>query len=111
MKSETLAKKLFAKSEGSLQKSVVPLLKKGPGWWVKVSDRFVSNIPDILGCFFGRFCAIELKRPGKKGPTPGQRHNMDLIIEAGGIAVWVTTLKEAKEYLKKWKKDFGGKSD
>ena len=30
-------------------------------WSFKCSDRFISGIPDIIGCLDGRFFAIELK--------------------------------------------------
>lgn len=106
---ENLEKKLFAKSEKSLQRSVRAFLKTQPGWWIKTSDRFIAGYPDIIGCFFGNFIAIELKRPGSKGPTPLQQHNMELIKKSGGKAVWVTSLKEVKELVNKWKDLVGNK--
>jgi hypothetical protein len=107
--SSALEKKLFAKSERNLQKSVMPFLKKQPGWWIKTSDRFVAGYPDIIGCMCGHFCAIELKRPGSKGPTPLQQHNIELINQCGGRAVWVTSLKEVKDYVQRWKNMVGVK--
>jgi hypothetical protein len=97
-----LEKQLFQKSEKSLQRSVRAFLKKQPGWWIKASDRFVAGIPDILGCLNGYFVAIELKRPGSKGPTDLQAHNMRLIQDNGGIAIWVTSLEEVKQGIKIW---------
>lgn len=40
---------------------------------------------DILGCYAGRFFAIEAK-VGKNKPTPEQERFMDDVRQAGGIA-------------------------
>jgi Holliday junction resolvase len=46
-----------------------------------------SGIPDLIGCWKGRFFAIECKAPGKaENTTPLQQREMDKIREAGGIA-------------------------
>lgn len=46
-----------------------------------------SGVPDIVGCFKGKFFAIECKA-GKNKPTPLQQKNIDTIAAQGG-AVWV----------------------
>ena len=46
-----------------------------------------SGVPDIVGCFKGKFFAIECKA-GKNKPTPLQQKNIDAIAAQGG-AVWV----------------------
>jgi len=46
-----------------------------------------SGVPDIVGCYKGKFFAIECKA-GKNRPTPLQQKNIDAIAAQGG-AVWV----------------------
>ena len=46
-----------------------------------------SGVPDIVGCYKGKFFAIECKA-GKNKPTPLQQKNIDAITAQGG-AVWV----------------------
>lgn len=97
------------RKEKSVQTSVMKYLRTQPGWWVKISDRFVAGIPDIIGCLNGHFFSIELKRPKGERPTALQVHNMEKINQAGGRAVWITSLKEVKDYVKRWKNMVGVK--
>lgn len=46
-----------------------------------------SGVPDIVGCYKGKFFAIECKA-GKNKPTALQQRNIDSIAAQGG-AVWV----------------------
>jgi len=48
----------------------------------------MSGVPDIVGCFQGKFFGIECKA-GSNKPTPLQRKNLLDIKLAGGIAVVV----------------------
>lgn len=46
-----------------------------------------SGIPDVVGCWEGRFFAIECKAPGKLNNTTAlQEREITNINEAGGIA-------------------------
>ena len=47
-----------------------------------------SGIPDIVGCYHGRFFAVECKA-GTNKPTALQEKELAKIREAGGLAVWV----------------------
>lgn len=67
--------------------------------WYKISDKFISGIPDIIGCLEGKFIAIELKRKGNK-PTALQEYNINAINVAGGLAFWTDNLEEIKEEIK-----------
>lgn len=60
-----------------------------------------SGVPDIVGCYRGRFFGIECKANGNK-PTVLQQINLDKIAAAGGIALIideknVASLKEIME--------------
>ena len=45
-----------------------------------------SGVPDIVGCYRGRFFGIECKANGNK-PTTLQQINLDKIAATGGIAL------------------------
>lgn len=61
-----------------------------------------AGTPDNLTCvptdFGGRFCAIELKQPGKK-PTPLQQKRLRSFQAAGAVAGWATTMVEVDALL------------
>ena len=44
-----------------------------------------SGVPDIVGCYKGKFFAIECKA-GKNKPTPLQEKELADIIKAGGVS-------------------------
>ncbi len=48
-----------------------------------------SGVSDIVGCYRGKFFAIEVKREGKT-PTPIQTRRMAEIEAAGGKTFWGT---------------------
>ena len=57
-----------------------------------------AGIPDIIVCYKGKFIALECKLPGRK-PTLLQAITLRKIMLAGGIAVVVTSLDQAKEII------------
>ena len=63
-------------------------LKKFGFFW-KAADRFTSGIPDIIGCYHGRFIAIEMKVDRGK-PTPLQLYNLEQIRKNEGYAAVIT---------------------
>jgi hypothetical protein len=56
-------------------------------YWMPVTGGYGAPFLDFVGCYNGRFFAIETKAPGKK-PTARQRVNIELVT-AGGGRVWV----------------------
>ena len=75
--------------EAKVKKIVTEQLKQlGAYYFYLVTGGFGrSGVPDIVGCFEGRFFAIECKA-GNNKPTPLQQKNMGEIDHAGGL-VWV----------------------
>ena len=67
-------------------------------WFKKISDRFQSGIPDILGCLNGYFFAIELKVPGGR-IAPLQEHELEKIRKAGGSAIVAYSIENVRGYL------------
>lgn len=70
-------------------------------WWVKIpGGRFKSGLPDIIGCWHGRFIALEVKSPQTGyAPTELQLHVIGLIRAAGGTAGVVYSVEEALEVV------------
>lgn len=62
----------------------------------------IRGIPDIIGCYKGRFFAIEVKAPGGK-PKPWQNLIMDLIRKAGGLCIVADNLDTVKQNFEPFK--------
>lgn len=72
--------------EKSFQSKVLRELGKVEGLYVfKKEAAAIRGIPDVIGCYKGRFFAWELKRDEKSKPSPMQLYNLDKINQAGGI--------------------------
>jgi hypothetical protein len=56
-----------------------------------------TGVSDIVGCYRGKFFAIEVKREGKQ-PTPIQNRRMAEIEAAGGKTFWGTAAKVIPEF-------------
>lgn len=81
-------------------KVLLHLKKKYPGsYYHKAADMFTSGIPDIEGCFNGRFVGIELKVWPNKA-TLIQLETIRRIKAAGGIAIVAYTIEEIDNALK-----------
>ena len=76
--------------EAKVKKVVVKQLKElGAYYFYPVTGGYGgSGVPDIIGCYQGRFFGIECKA-GKNTPTPLQEKNLTDISNNGGIAVVV----------------------
>lgn len=75
--------------EGKVKKRISALLKSHGGiyYFMPVPSGYGESSLDYIGCYCGRFFAIETKAPGKV-PTPRQTQVISLI-EASGGAVFV----------------------
>lgn len=76
--------------EAKVKRVVVKQLKElGAYYFYPVTGGYGgSGVPDIIGCYQGRFFGIECKA-GKNTPTPLQEKNLTDISNNGGIAVVV----------------------
>lgn len=76
--------------EVKVKKKVVAQLKAlGAYFFYPVTGGYGgSGVPDIVGCFRGKFFAIECKA-GNNKPTALQQKNIDDIHKAGGKAIVV----------------------
>lgn len=85
------------KKERDIQKEILNALRERGGWWLNFhgGDPYMPRgIPDIIGCFEGRFYAFEVKREGEE-PSPLQEHMLKLIRKAGGTAEVIYSADEA----------------
>lgn len=78
-------------AEKNFENKIKKYLKSIGAWHVKFFANAYTpkGIPDILGCYHGRFFAIEVKGGSSYGLTDLQRHNLQLINAAGGIGLCV----------------------
>ena len=74
--------------EAKIKAKVVAQLKAlGAYYFYPVTGGYGnSGVPDIVGCYRGKFFGIECKA-GKNKPTKLQELNLRQIEEAGGIAL------------------------
>jgi Holliday junction resolvase len=74
--------------EAAVKAKVVKQLKElGAYYFYPVTGGFGSSgVPDIVGCYRGRFFGIECKAKGNK-PTELQKINLNKIEGVGGIAL------------------------
>jgi len=93
-------------SETRLVKQILKVLREQGGWWIKTHGGLFqsSGLPDLLGCYRGRFIGIEIKVLGKK-PTKIQENIIQKIIKAGGIAGVATSVDEALDVVRRGKYD------
>ena len=77
--------------EGRIKDQVKAFLKER-GVWFTVGTGLATLPVDIIGCYRGRFFAIEVKAPGKK-PTPKQYVIMAKIVACGGATMWGDNLE------------------
>lgn len=88
--------------ERRIKSKVVDQLKQlGAYYFYPVTGGFGSSgVPDIVGCYRGRFFGIECKANGNK-PTELQKMNLNKIEEQGGIALVVDEINvdDVKKFL------------
>lgn len=93
--------KLPCDTESKFQDRLISILKKIFGreiWFSKISDRYTSGIPDILGCLDGKMFAFELKDDEGEASLL-QENTIDKIRKAGGTAWVIRTVEEALKIL------------
>lgn len=90
------------KLESQLQADIIiPYLTKMGAYVEKihVGSYQKKGVPDIRCCYLGRYIAFELKIDETKKARKLQDYRIKKIIEAGGIALVVSSLKEVEEVL------------
>jgi len=91
------------RAESSITTSILRTLNNESGVHavkIHASGEQGRGIPDVLGVAWGRSLAIEVKRPGDKGATAIQKHELEQWRKAGAIATVIRTVDEAKQLLR-----------
>lgn len=68
----------------------------------------IAGLPDIIGCYLGRFVAFEVKRSASEKPTALQLYMMEKIKAAGGDTALIYTPEMAEAILDRIDGDPGG---
>lgn len=93
---------MAATPEKLVKTKVVAQLKTlGAYYFYPVTGGYgASGVPDVVGCYKGRFIGIECKANGNK-PTALQQMNLDKIAAQGGIALVIdeTNVNELKRMI------------
>lgn len=87
--------------EGKIKKTVSALLKSVPGlfYTMPVPSGFGESTLDYIGCYRGKYFAVETKAPGKK-PTSRQEAIIDKMRKAGGTVFVIDgDLSELKHWI------------
>ena len=65
------------------------------------SEHMMAGLPDLVGCYKGRFFGFEVKMPDKRSNTSARQIYVgSLIIAAGGVWKVVCSPKEALGILR-----------
>ena len=90
--------------EKKVKTKVVAILKElGAYYFYPITGGYgASGVPDIVGCYKGRFFAIECKA-GKGKTTALQDKNIAQIIAQGGLAIVVheDNMEDVNELLRR----------
>lgn len=62
------------------------------------SGMMMAGLPDLIGCYRGRFFGVEVKMPGNK-PSKIQLHVMRKIKEAGGRVCVAYSVQDAYDAI------------
>jgi len=93
---------MAATPEKKVKDKVVKILKElGAYYFYPVTGGYGnSGVPDIVGCYDGKFFGIECKA-GKNIPTALQHKNLNEITSNGGIALVINenNIEEVREKL------------
>lgn len=88
----------MAQRESRLSRVIMTALRAEGAFCFKVwgSEHMMAGLPDIIGCYRGRFFALETKTPDKRSNTSVvQERIMQKIRDAGGLSQVVCTSTEA----------------
>lgn len=91
------------KAETTLRRRIIKRLNEQEGgFWTHVHGNpyTPTGLPDIIGCWNGRFVGFEVKTPDNpRGLTDKQRYTLERISATGGIAAEIRSFDDAKKVL------------
>lgn len=86
--------------EAKIGKKIREFLESEGAFVFKVhgGPQMLAGLPDLIGCYKGRFIGIEVKQPGQK-PTARQEFVHRMIRKAGGEVIVATCVEDAHNLL------------
>lgn len=88
--------------ESTITNNIQRYLKRLPGWWgfkVMGGAQQKRGVPDIIGCYRGRFVGLEVKRPVLGRVSDLQEAIIEQINAVGGCAVVVYGVDDVKQVI------------
>ena len=82
--------------ESGVQSKIIKWLESEGHYVARIIKASKSGTPDLIVCAHGRVVALEVKRPSGGVVRPLQKHHIEKIQKAGGIAGVVRSLEDAK---------------
>lgn len=90
----------MAQPETRLSRTIMAALRQRGAFVFKIwgNEKMMSGLPDIIGCYRGRFIAVESKMPGNTTSTR-QKYVIAKLREAGARVVVAQSVAEALQVL------------
>ena len=88
----------MSQRESRLSRKILKELRQHGGFWFKVwgSEHMMAGLPDLIGCYKGRFVAFEVKHPETRSNTSDRQvYVMGKIHDAEGVVEVVCNASEA----------------
>ena len=105
-------------TEAPIVRRILKYLRAQGGWWQKTQGWAYQGggMPDIIGCFEGRFLGLEVKTPHRfrradHGISQRQAETLQRLTDAGGLAVCVCSVDQVKEVLARARTEAGDHRD
>jgi len=93
----------MAGPEARLRTAIVKRLRAYSGFWVVIPQSMYTSqigLPDIVGCYAGKFIGLEVKRPGRLHTlTARQSAVLERVRREGGRSAVVTSVNEAIDFV------------
>lgn len=96
--------------EKTIVNNTIDMINSRGGWCVKTHGGpfQMAGLPDIIGCYRGRFISFEVKRDEKKKTSPLQAWVLSRIRHAGGVAQRIHAVQQATSSLDRIDAELGG---
>ena len=94
--------------ERAIVKKTMDTLNSRGGFWFKSHGSVFQliGLPDIIGCYHGRFIAFEVKRSAAETLTARQEYAISRIRKAGGVALRIHSAQMAEAILDRIKREY-----
>lgn len=88
--------------ESKVVKKILIAIRARGGFWFKIhgTPLMLAGLPDIVGCYMGRFVAFEVKRGPGIPAKPIQEFMMGRIRRAGGVTLLIHSVQMALDGLR-----------